>query len=524
MASGTTQCPSTRARIQSFMATGSRFKVGLALGVGLTLACLAIALLLRTRYSSIDTLLVVPMLAAALWSLRAMLLTYALVLATAVGFFYTHNAFLIPLRVADTESLVVQSIAALGIGVLLHLTRQRQDWLSAAARDMAAQRDAQVAGAVALAAENARLFIEADRERARLRAILASVSDTVVLFDTDGRVVDVMSGPTPIPTVTQATMSGKTDAAILDEANHTVHHLDGSPFLIEESPARHALRGEVVRNNVVVVDQPGGQVYISGSAAPIYAADGSIVGAVMVSRDVSNVFQENRQRDEFLSVATHELKTPLTAARGQVELAQMRLRAAPSDLEPIIGNLAIALRMIDNLVVMIDDLLDVSRIQAGQLTLRLRSVDLTMLLREVLTTLHPIVADHDVQVEGDEALPHVWADPQRISQVITNLITNATRYSAPHTPITITLHHTLEEVVLRISDQGIGIPTEEQERLFTRFFRSSNARRQSRGLGLGLFVSRTIAIEHHGQLDLEASSPTGSTFCLRLPRAAPVDN
>jgi signal transduction histidine kinase len=235
-------------------------------------------------------------------------------------------------------------------------------------------------------------------------------------------------------------------------------------------------------------------------------------------------------KTQFLSMASHELRTPLTAVSGFLQIARRRLaKLAESNETPdafkaeatrTVDTLSMADRQAKKLARLIDELLDVSRLQQGRVELRLAEVDLAPIVREVGERMQLLSEAHDVRVEVDGAAA-VVADRDRIEQVLENLVGNAIKYSPQGGPIVIALRVERGEALLTVRDRGIGIAPQEIEKVFALFYRSPDPRAdQVGGLGLGLYISREIVARHHGHLWAERNPDTGTTFHVRLPLAA----
>jgi PAS domain S-box-containing protein len=225
-----------------------------------------------------------------------------------------------------------------------------------------------------------------------------------------------------------------------------------------------------------------------------------------------------RLRDEFLSIASHELRTPLTSLQLAIQSLQQRL-ARGMDVERVRSAVALSGRQIKRLADLVDMLLDVSRIQAGRLELSRASVDLRELVDEVVTHLGDQIRQSGsaLAVRAEQPVIGRW-DPHRLEQVVTNLLTNAIKFGE-HAPIEIAI--TAEDRIARLSvtDHGIGIPVEVQAQLFERFRRGVSSRYYG-GLGLGLYITRTIVEAHGGRIRLSSEVGRGSTFCVELPLSA----
>ncbi|AUX36802.1 MULTISPECIES: ATP-binding protein [Sorangium] len=225
--------------------------------------------------------------------------------------------------------------------------------------------------------------------------------------------------------------------------------------------------------------------------------------------------EATRLRDEFLLVASHELRTPLTSLQLSIQSLEQRLSRG-MDVERVRSAVALSSRQIKRLATLIDMLLDVSRIQAGRLELNRAPVNLRELVTEIVVHLGDQLVQSGSTLAMRAEQPIIgWWDPYRLEQVVTNLLTNAIKFGE-HSPIEIAI--TGEDRVARLSvtDHGIGIPAEVQEQLFERFRRGVSSRHYG-GLGLGLYIARTIVEAHGGRIRLSSEVGRGSTFCVELP-------
>ncbi|MES2526596.1 MAG: PAS domain-containing sensor histidine kinase [Bdellovibrionota bacterium] len=226
-----------------------------------------------------------------------------------------------------------------------------------------------------------------------------------------------------------------------------------------------------------------------------------------------------KSRDEFLSIASHELKTPLTSLKLQLQLSQKRIEKEP-DSSPIKKDLArslsVGVRQVNSLTGLVDDLLDVSRIQQGVLEFHKEEFNLTELVEEILYRFQEelknarcvMLTKFDSEVKGK------W-DKSRIEQVIVNLISNAIKY-APGTEILVTTRKETSSGVVEVADQGPGIEPSKVETIFDRFTRVASTKNVG-GLGLGLFITKRIVELHDGKINVETSPGQGAKFIVRLP-------
>jgi signal transduction histidine kinase len=246
----------------------------------------------------------------------------------------------------------------------------------------------------------------------------------------------------------------------------------------------------------------------------------------MVAEDVSkrrHAEEELRLRDEFLSVASHELKTPLTSLQLEVEGLVRRVRLAghtPIAAESITARLESADAQTGRLARLINQLLDVTRMTAGRLQLDLEEVDLAEVVRTVLEQSRRALdqAGCELQLEAGAPVVGRW-DRMRLEQLFTNLMANACKYGAGQ-PVRVTVKATGTDGELVVRDRGIGIASEDQARIFDRFERAASAR-EFGGLGLGLWICRRIAVALGGQIGVTSTRGEGSTFTVRLPLGGP---
>jgi signal transduction histidine kinase len=235
----------------------------------------------------------------------------------------------------------------------------------------------------------------------------------------------------------------------------------------------------------------------------------------------------DRMKSQFLSIASHELKTPITAMSGFLQVALRRVRrlgdgeaAAPvaDGLRAITEQLEVVYRQTGKLARLVDELLDVSRIQTGRIEFRYADVDLSELANEVATRMQLTTTAHSIAVRRDSE-NIVTADRDHLEQVLNNLVTNAIKYSPTGGSITIDVRPDNDGVRLSVTDQGIGIPEKELDAIFGLFYRSPDrAARDAAGMGLGLYISREIVVRHGGRIWAESGGVKGSTLNVVIPR------
>lgn len=227
-----------------------------------------------------------------------------------------------------------------------------------------------------------------------------------------------------------------------------------------------------------------------------------------------------RSRDEFLSICSHELKTPLTTLKMLIQITDhIKERKGPEEAfttENMEKFLNQADRSVDRIIRLVNDMLDISRISTGRLSLNLEQVLLDQLLYDVAERLNSLLtfSGCDLRINTARNVIGLW-DKFRLEQVLTNLLTNAAKY-APNAPVDVILTEEGSNAVLKVQDHGKGIPEEDQKRIFERFVRAVTSNSVS-GLGLGLYISKEIVELHHGKITVESIPGKGTTFTIILP-------
>jgi signal transduction histidine kinase len=228
----------------------------------------------------------------------------------------------------------------------------------------------------------------------------------------------------------------------------------------------------------------------------------------------------NRVKDRFMSIASHELKTPITTIRGQAQLTLRRL-AKQKDLPPELSEIHTSLEKINEqtgrLTSLIDDLLDMSSIRAGKIELRKKKYDLRTLAEGVIDDLR-LMTGRTISLQSPETPVNVNVDVDRLSQVIVNLVNNAVKYSPEGRPVEVSFSQQDKTALLQVRDHGKGIAKDQQDRIFDTFYRTPDAESSSkRGLGLGLSISKEIVERHGGRIWVESTPGKGSSFFVELP-------
>jgi PAS domain S-box-containing protein len=243
----------------------------------------------------------------------------------------------------------------------------------------------------------------------------------------------------------------------------------------------------------------------------------SVISQAIVALDNAHLYEEvkrlNSKKDEFIGMASHELKTPVTSLKGYLQIFARNL----SDDDHNKTYIDKAVVQINKLSGLISDLLDVSKIETGKLPLSFSQFDLKQLLVETVELMQYSSKSHQINFQSDEKEVIISADRQRIEQVVINLISNATKYSPQANKVDISLRKKDKRAVVEVQDFGIGIKEDQQSRIFSRFYRVDELASHISGLGIGLYLSHEIITRHQGSLSVKSEPGKGSTFIFDLP-------
>jgi PAS domain S-box-containing protein len=243
---------------------------------------------------------------------------------------------------------------------------------------------------------------------------------------------------------------------------------------------------------------------------------GRYSGSVLSFRDISQRYALDRMKDEFISTVSHELRTPLTSIRGALGLLSSGILGNINDKAANL--LRIAVTNSDRLVRLINDILDLERIQSGKEPITFRSLQLNDVVRQAIDGMQPVAEAAGVQLLHDTTQAEIAGDPDRLLQVLTNLLSNAIKFSTASSTVSVMMRPGASGVTLSVIDQGRGIPADKLEAIFGRFQQvDASDSRQKGGSGLGLAICRTIVIQHGGRIWAERNSMRGSTFRVFLP-------
>ncbi|RPJ27139.1 MAG: PAS domain-containing protein [Chloroflexi bacterium] len=375
----------------------------------------------------------------------------------------------------------------------------------------------------AIAVFNARLYGQVSYEKQRLDALLDSAADGILILNADLTIERVNDAFERI--------YGKTHAELANLSHDEILRWAGAP--------QGSTLNEAIANGWPLT--PNATLYVEGDLqrsfppplpvgityAPLLSDDGKLRNIFVSVRDITHFRTADEIKSTFISIVSHELRTPVTLIKGYA--STLRRDDAKWDKHTISDSLTVIEEEADRLSKMIDDLLDASRLQAGGLSLSRGDVSLPSLAKRVAEKLATQSSHHTIATDFPENFPVLLADETRIEQVIINLVSNAIKY-APQGEIKITGQVRPEQVIVCVSDQGPGIEAKDLPHIFDRFYRSTNAVKQTKGAGLGLYLARAIIEAHGGRMWVDSSTrpggqsaqrpkpDSGARICFSLPR------
>ena len=347
---------------------------------------------------------------------------------------------------------------------------------------------------------------EAEEIRTRLAAIVASSDDAIVGKTLDGIITSWNAAAERLFGYSAEEAVGKHITLIIPvERRHEEEEII--------SKLRQGIR--IHHYETVRLRKDGTLFEVSLSISPVKDATGRIIGAAKIARDVSERRELERRKDEFISMASHELKTPVTALKGFTQLLLRRFKNRND--EESIRSLARMDAQIDRLTTLISDMLDLSKMQSGQLAYRMEQFDLAELIREIIENVQGTTQTHQLLLEKTVEV-QIYGDRDRIGQVLINLLTNAIKYSPTAERIIVGMAIHEENALVSVQDFGIGISQSYQESIFQRFYQVNEpAEKTYAGLGIGLYIASQIIERHQGRLWVQSRKGEGSIFRFSLP-------
>jgi len=363
----------------------------------------------------------------------------------------------------------------------------------------------------AIAVHNATLYQRLLAEKRHLDAIIENSADGVMILDHAWRIQTANRALEQMLGVARERILGRTCAEVLNLSTP-----QGVPVCTGCCPLENLEPGARPYVEGVYTAPDGRRIHLGITYSVLRAPDGRLREAIANVRDITQIKEAEEVKSTFVSIVSHELKTPVAIIKGYA--STLRREDAHWDPETLRQGLQVIEEESDRLDRQISNLLEASRIQAGGLRLSLGPVELPDLVRKLVDEFRPQTDKHDLVVEFPGNFPTVWVDYERLRMLLSNLLSNAIKYSPKGGTIRVGGWPEQDRVVVYVADQGIGIPENEVPHIFERFYRVDNRlSRTTAGAGLGLYLCQAIAEAHGGEIWVKSRPGEGSTFFFSLP-------
>lgn len=346
---------------------------------------------------------------------------------------------------------------------------------------------------------------------ARFGAVMESALDSIVIMNSKGRVEEFNPAAEKMFGYARDETIGREMAELIIPPEYREMHRKGLRKYLETG------EGRVIGRRVEVegMRADGSAFDVELAITPINL-EGSIYFTGYL-RDITDRKQAERHKDDFIRMASHELKTPITSIKAYIQGIGRRL--SKSKEEKISNEFQSIVQELDRMTVLINDLLDVSKIESGTLTIRPVELNLNELIADVVQALQPSAPSHEIIFSSNKQA-FVFGDPSRLRQVLLNLLTNAIKYSPKADKVWIELQVTDDVVRVEVRDEGIGVPKDQQDKIFDRYHRVlGDDTNIYSGLGLGLYITSEIIRQHNGKISITSEPTKGSSFFFELPAA-----
>jgi len=368
------------------------------------------------------------------------------------------------------------------------------------------------ASQAAIAVHNARLYTRVAEQNQHLDAIVESSADGIFILDPGLRFERFNRSCSRLTGYSPEEVIGKEHDEIIvwrsRQHGQTLQEAGAGGWPLSANSTLYT-EGDLRRRD-------GGTISLGITYAPTLSESGKLMSIVANMRDITKFREAEELKSTFISIISHELRTPVALIKGYV--GTLRREDADWDPEIIDDSLQVIEEEADRLAGLIDDLLDASRLQAGALMLDFSEVAIDTIARRLVERFRTQSERHSFEVSFSPDFPLVVADEGRLTQVLSNLLSNAVKYSPDGGKVTIRGSRPPGEIVVCVSDEGTGIAREDLPRVFDRFYRSSAAARKTKGAGLGLFLAKAVVEAHGGRIWVDDQIGGGARICFSLPR------
>lgn len=365
----------------------------------------------------------------------------------------------------------------------------------------------------AIAVSNAQFYTQTTHQKQRLDALLDSAADGILILAPNHEIEKANPAFARLVGLPLKDIQGKLHEAIIHWAGRqtgtTLEQAEAGGWPLTANATLY-IEGDLDRLSGIPL--PVGITY-----APLISTDGKLLNVIATVRDITRFRQAEEIKTTFVSVISHELKTPVALIKGYV--ATLRREDVSWERSVIDDSLAVIEEEADRLTELIENLLDASRLQAGVLKMNLADVMIDELAKRMVERFRTQSSRHTFVVDFPSNFPVILGDEERLEQVFLNLLSNAIKYSPEGGEILVTGQVRLNQVIICVSDQGPGVAPEDIPHIFDRFYRANSAVNTTKGAGLGLFLTRAIVEAHGGRIWVDPKPGEGARICFSLPRS-----
>jgi len=418
------------------------------------------------------------------------------------------NRFLQQISMGTLSAVGLPLIAQGEVIGLIYIFRNYQGVFSTNDRSLLSS----FANQAAIAVRNARLYTQVNQEKQRTEAMLDSAADGILILRADHSIERVNAAFARMYSRSQAQLQTLKHEDVIQWVKPpngiTLEKAEAGGWPLSPQ-AQLYVEGDIARPNG---QQP---LPVGITYAPLLATDGSLLSIIATVRDITHFRQADELKSEFVSIISHELKTPVALIKGYV--STLRRDDVEWDCNVMDNSLQVIEEEADRLTGLIENLLDATRLQMNGMLLKKADINIFQLVNRLVERFQVQSDRHQIIINIPKGFPIIMADEPRLEQVFSNLISNAIKY-APGGDIRISGQTMADQIIMCVSDEGPGIGAGDLPHIFDRFYRAQEASRKTKGAGLGLYLARAIVEAHGGRMWADAKTDQGARICFSLPR------
>ncbi|MGD2027443.1 MAG: ATP-binding protein [Anaerolineales bacterium] len=365
----------------------------------------------------------------------------------------------------------------------------------------------------AVAVSNAQLYTQSTQERQKMSALLDSVADGILILKPNHEIERVNPAFARMAGTPMEELVGKNHDAVVkfasSEHGTTLEEAEAGGWPLTPQATLY-VEGDLMRSD-------GSSLPVGVTYAPLLSEEGGLINIIASARDITHFREAEEIKSTFISVVSHELKTPVALIKGYV--GTLRRDDASWNQEILQDSLVVIEDEADRLAELIENLLDATRLEAGVLAIHATDFSLPALVQRTVERFQTQTEKHNFEVVFPENFPIILGDEDRIAQVMYNLVSNAVKYSPNGGKIRVNGEVREDEVIVCVQDEGSGIAPGDIHHIFDRFYRADPAQKKTQGAGLGLYLARAVVEAHEGKIWADPRSNNGARICFSLPRS-----